>query len=587
MRTITVLLSILIFSLPAFSQKVISGKSSKTKININPVYERGIPPNLYVNMVFADKNNNKILEANETAVLDLKITNKGNGKAQGLVVKVIDDKSDDELNIGDTKKIPYLMPGQSVDISIPISAGFYIKSAEHKLEISVTEHFGYDMDPAFLVLNTMAFLEPELVFSGLDIVDAGAGTGAITEDAQLQPGELVKVKIVVQNIGQNISKNTNYDVYSNDRNIYIDQGKGELGDIAIGEVKEFWITVSPNKRVSISGKLPIYMTLNNFYKRGNIEKMQLPIQLNQKPAEPEIVQVTPDIDRLQKQLARFEYTSNRITANVGNVIDIRQVSPSKTHRLNAVAIVIGIEQYKNFAPAPYAANDANIMKDYFKNILGINKVYTYTDDDVSGFFFDNTFNPEYGELQKAIVKGQTDLFVFYSGHGMPSKDGETVYLFPSDGRMEALDRQGYDLNKFYQNLESLGAKSVTIFLDACFSGVSRTTETYETQNLVAMKGVSIKPKIMQPWQDNPNFTVFSSSGYEETSLGFDLAETGLFTYFVCAGLMGNADTDKNQKITSKELKDYVSKNVKETSIKIHGIQTPQFHGNENVILTEY
>ncbi len=85
------------------------------------------------------------------------------------------------------------------------------------------------MDPAYLILSTLKFQEPELVFSGLDIVDAGQGTGAIEEDGELQSGELVKVKLVVQNIGQNISKNTTYKIESTDNNIYISDGQGKSG----------------------------------------------------------------------------------------------------------------------------------------------------------------------------------------------------------------------------------------------------------------------------------------------------------------------------------------------------------------------
>ncbi len=124
-------------------------------------------------------------------------------------------------------------------------------------------------------------------------------------------------------------------------------------------------------------------------------------------------------------------------------------------------------------------------------------------------------------------------------------------------------------------------------MDACFSGVSRTSGTYGTQNLVAMKGVAIKPDIMHPWENNPGFTVFTSSGFNETSLGFDPSETGLFTYYLCAGLQGNADMNADKKITSGELKQYINKNVKETSVKISGLQSPQFYGDENMVLTEY
>lgn len=569
------------------AQKTVSGKSKSTRLVLKPEYKRGLPPNLFVNLSFEDDNNNGILEPNESAVLSLRITNKGKGPAQGLLVKVKDSYFDTDFTIKDGKRIPYLYPGQTVEVEIKLHAGFDIKTAEHKLEIVVTEYYGYDMDAAYLVLNTMSYLEPELVFSGLEVIDIGAGTGAIVEDGQLQAGEQVKVKIAVQNIGQNVAKNTEYYVRTTDRNIYLTNNKGNLGDLAIGEVKEFWITLSPNKRVTTSSTLPIFLSMQNTYGRGNLESKMLPIKLNQKPPEPEIVEVKADIESLQKHVARFEYTSNKITANIDNIIDIRQVPPSRTHRSNSVAIIMGIEKYDHFAPAPYAANDANIIKNYFKHVLGVDKVFVYTDDDVSGFFFDNKFNPDYGELQKAIIKGKTDLFVFYSGHGMPSKDGKKVFLFPSDGRIEALNRQGYDLNTFYKNLESLDARSTTIFIDACFSGVSRASESRDIQNLVAMKGVDLKPKINHPWENDPNFTVFSSSSFEETSLGFDPSETGLFTYFLCAGLQGKADANNDKKITSGELKNYVIKNVSELSVKILGKQTPVFYGNEEIILGEY
>jgi len=581
-----ILLVLLVFS-GSYAQKTISGKSKSTHLVLKPKYKQGVPPNLFVKLGFEDDNNNGILEPNESAILKLSITNEGNGPAQGLLVKIKDSYFDSELTISDGKKIPYLYPGQTVDVEIKLHAGFNIKKAEHKLEIVVTEYYGYDMDAAFLVLNTMSYLEPELVFSGLEVVDIGAGTGAIVEDGQLQAGEQVKVKIVVQNIGQNIARNTEYLVKTTDRNIYLKDNNGSLGDIAIGEVKEFWITISPNKRVNTSSTLPIFLSMQNTYGKGNLEKKMLPIKLNQKPPEPEIVKVEADIESLQKQVARFEYTSNRITANIDNIIDIRQVPPSKTHRSNSVAIIMGIEKYDNFAPAPYAANDADIMKDYFKNVLGVDKVFIYTNNDVSGFFFDNKFNPDYGELQKAIIKGKTDLFVFYSGHGMPSKDGKKIFLFPSDGRIEALNRQGYDLNTFYKNLESLDARSTTIFIDACFSGVSRASELRNQENLVAMKGVDIKPKINEPWENDPNFTVFSSSSFDQTSLGFDPSETGLFTYFLCAGLQGKADANNDNKISTGELKNYVIKNVSEISVKILGKQTPVFYGNEEIILGEY
>jgi uncharacterized caspase-like protein len=79
----------------------------------------------------------------------------------------------------------------------------------------------------------------------------------------------------------------------------------------------------------------------------------------------------------------------------------------------------------------------------------------------------------------------------------------------------------------------------------------------------------------------------NSSTGDETSLGFDEAETGLFTYYIAAGLKGEADKNKDGKITLGELREYVVKNVVETSRKKSGLQTPEFFGDDSEILVEY
>ena len=141
-------MSLFIFNASQAQNKVISGKSNVTKLTLKPDYKRGLPPNLFVEMTFEDDNNNLILEANEGAILKLSISNKGKGPAQGLEIFIVDDQNDRELKIGDGQEIFYIYPDNSVDVVIPMEAGFDIKTADHRLEINVKEHFGYDMDPA-------------------------------------------------------------------------------------------------------------------------------------------------------------------------------------------------------------------------------------------------------------------------------------------------------------------------------------------------------------------------------------------------------------------------------------------------------
>ncbi len=88
MKAISILFPFLFSITSLFGQKVISGKSEVTPVELTPEFNRGIPPNLFVKYEFQDKNSNGILEANETANLSIEITNKGKGPAQGLMVKV-------------------------------------------------------------------------------------------------------------------------------------------------------------------------------------------------------------------------------------------------------------------------------------------------------------------------------------------------------------------------------------------------------------------------------------------------------------------------------------------------------------------
>ncbi|MGD0037786.1 MAG: caspase family protein, partial [Bacteroidota bacterium] len=234
---------------------------------------------------------------------------------------------------------------------------------------------------------------------------------------------------------------------------------------------------------------------------------------------------------------------------------------------------------------PFASNDATLMEQYFKNVLGIEQVKILKNDEVTFSSLDDIFNPKSGELSSAVKKGETDVFVFYSGHGIPDKNGETTYLFPSDGKIANLENRAYALPKFYSDLNELGARSVTVILDACFSGAARRTQNAQLVNLTGQKG--IKLRINKPWESYKNFTVINSSTSDETSLGFEPTETGLFTYYVAAGLRGEADANGDKKITLGELRAYVIKNVSEMSRKLSGVQTPEFYGNDDQVLVEF
>ena len=70
-------------------------------------------------------------------------------------------------------------------------------------------------------------------------------------------------------------------------------------------------------------------------------------------------------------------------------------------------------------------------------------------------------------------EGGSDVMVFYSGHGVPGLNDGRGYLLPRDADPNTAEINGYPIDVLYGNLGKLQeARSVTVYLDACFSGGS-------------------------------------------------------------------------------------------------------------------
>lgn len=266
------------------------------------------------------------------------------------------------------------------------------------------------------------------------------------------------------------------------------------------------------------------------------------------------------------------------------IVDLDSLPDDVPIRPNSVAVIIGVEQYDFIPVAPYAARDAELISRYFKALLGLDRVIVHKNREVSGFFFENLFNAEEGELARLIEKGKTNLYVYYSGHGISAADGGDVYMLPADSKMRLIEKQGYSLNSLFEQLDELQAKSTTVFIDACFSGLGKFSQSGTPLNLMQTKGVKVKPLLYQPWLLNSSFRVFTSSSAGQAALVLDEARTGLFTYFLAMGLRGKADQNEDGHVTAGELYRYIYSNVSNKSKKIYQEQTPCFYGDESFIL---
>ena len=267
----------------------------------------------------------------------------------------------------------------------------------------------------------------------------------------------------------------------------------------------------------------------------------------------------------------------------GLSIDIEKDIPKTiTQNSDALAIIFGIEHYKNVTGVTFAKRDAELVKDYFNKVLGIplHRIYYQVGSDASKAEFDKVFSKD-GWLDKRVKKDKTDIYFYYSGHGAPDIKSNRAYLIPYDGDPNYPSQTGYSLDQLYDNLSNLNARSINIFLDACFSGANRESE------MLLADARPIFIEVLGPTALG-NITVFSASSGNEISSAWPEKKHGLFTYFFLKGLKGNADSNRDKVLTIHELSDYIKTNVSETAGFLDREQTPGIQTRDkNVILVRY
>ena len=263
--------------------------------------------------------------------------------------------------------------------------------------------------------------------------------------------------------------------------------------------------------------------------------------------------------------------------------DKRLKPPKKSFDSNdtALALIIGIDEYESVARAKWAEEDANIFYDFAQTSLGIPpdriKRITGKDSDFKGIW------KSIEQWMPAFVEnGRSDVYVYFAGHGLASKDGEDVYLIPWDGDPELLSRSAIKRSELIASINKLNPSSVTMFLDTCYSGNSKGGSGV----LVASaRGL----RIVKKNQDNlpKNFTMLSAASIDETAHSHPTLKHGLFSYWLMRGLGGEADLDDNEKITNGELHKYVSSKVNQTAVTVGNKQSPQLSGDTDRVISRW
>ena len=220
---------------------------------------------------------------------------------------------------------------------------------------------------------------------------------------------------------------------------------------------------------------------------------------------------------------------------------------------NTFVVIIANEGYQKLAKVNYAIKDGKSFAEYCHFTLGIpyENIRTY-------------HNATYGRMLEAlsdlknianVYEGKMKVIFYYCGHGAPDETTKESYLLPVDA-FKVSPNVCLSLKNLYAELAELPSESVTVFLDACFSGATRTGGMLASARATAIKPreETLKGKIV----------TFTASSGSEMALQYDEKGHGMFTYYLLKKLQ-----ESKGEATLGELSEYVKKKVLQKSVVIN------------------
>ncbi len=231
------------------------------------------------------------------------------------------------------------------------------------------------------------------------------------------------------------------------------------------------------------------------------------------------------------------------------------------------AVIIANENYQKVAKVNCAHNDGRAFRRYCENVLGIpGENIHYLEDATLGRM---TAELNWATRVATAYEGESKLIIYYAGHGIPNEKDGAGYLLPVDVAGNDISA-AYSLNTLYETLGQLNAKSVILFMDACFSGTVRGDGM-----LVSARGVAIKAKTEAP---KGKMIVFSAAQGDETAYPYAEKGHGLFTYYLLKKLK---ETKGN--VSLGMLGDYIRKEVvRKAAVVNNKSQTPVVTHSQNL-----
>jgi hypothetical protein len=507
---------------------------------------------------FWDENDNQALDAGEFSRLTFFVANRGKGIAQDVRVQVREDNRLRGLSFPETLSLGDLEPGARVQVQIAIQAASDVQEGDADFTFEVREANGFDASPLQIRFSTGT--------PGLAQLEVADHHFASETGGRMRLSTPVTLRLAVQNTGNAPVRGVVARALPPQDVFIATAAEAEVGNLEAGESKVIDFQFFANSRFQGS---EVALAVELREASGCCARLDtFRIALDQVLEVNDRVVISP-----RPQPAR-SYAPPQLLSDVD-----RNLPPARGPQPQALAVVIGVRDYRHpDVPAvAYAHHDAYSIKKYLMGSFGFAEenillLLNPTQAELNGMF--GAAGDFQAKLFNRIQPGVTDLFVYYSGHGAPDVQSGEAYLVPSDCDPSLVKFNGYALRTLYDNLAQLPAKSVTVVMDACFSGAS-------DQGTLLPLASPVRIRTSNALLRKPNAVVLTASGSGEIASWLPAESHSLFTYYFLKALQGAADANRSGSLDVAELRAYLGAEVPAAARRIHNrTQTPEVMGSD-------
>jgi tetratricopeptide (TPR) repeat protein len=526
-----------------------------------------LPPIISIQEVLLTKS---ILNACDTVQLLITVKNIGPGDANNVYINLTCEL----LGLTFQKKtnIPVISKnGGTQTARINIKSDIDIPTSEAVLKIEVIEpNFKVKIQGKQVRFPTKEFVKPILLLAKFAVIENLSSN----PNNQIDINEQVDVKFAIQNIGQGKAENISIAITNDQSGVMLLGVVDNSGNLV--RRNPSYTSISSGKFETITYRYFINSEFTSPQLTFNIKAIEKygkygfsqtkAVEINKVLQEEGSIRTIAKNDNSVKGKVVIEDIPDFVS-DVDQNIPSNPVSNDKTF-----AVIIGNETYSKEIKVKYALNDSRIFKQYLLKTLGlpVNNI-RYIENATFGEMLDAI--KWLNEVTKAY-KGEAKILFYYAGHGMPDEQTKSAYLLPTDGNSQN-SATAVRLEYVYKELTEYPSVSVTVFLDACFSGAARENDG---SMLAEARGVKIKPK-----NDllTGNLVVFSATTGDETALPYAEKRHGMFTYFLLKKLQ-----ESHGNVTQNELINFITTNVTQQSVVVNKkSQTPQVNTSSQVVNT--